>query len=118
MLWAAARDAAVIPRPLHKAPDWRWIDYLCPLVRDQRGTRDWNRSSREDSGSVHERTKVSFNVSAKIRPSSRPIFQPDAISLAAEGAEMTTLLSHFLPLLLIGLVTLSGAAWLFRRRLT
>ena len=31
---------------------------------------------------------------------------------------MTTLLSHFLPLLMIGLVTLSGAAWLFRRRLT
>jgi ABC-2 type transport system permease protein len=35
-----------------------------------------------------------------------------------EGAGFTNLLSDFLPLLVIGLVTLSGAAWLFRRRLT
>jgi ABC-2 type transport system permease protein len=35
-----------------------------------------------------------------------------------EGAGIATLVSDFLPLLIIGLVTLSGAAWLFRRRLT
>ena len=35
-----------------------------------------------------------------------------------EGAGFTNLFSDFLPLLVIGLVTLSGAAWLFRRRLT
>jgi ABC-2 type transport system permease protein len=35
-----------------------------------------------------------------------------------EGAGFTNLFSDFLPLLMIGLVTLSGAAWLFRRRLT
>ena len=35
-----------------------------------------------------------------------------------EEAGFTQLLSDFLPLAVIGLVTLSGAAWLFRRRLT
>ena len=35
-----------------------------------------------------------------------------------EGAGFAQLLSDFLPLTVIGLVTLSGAAWLFRRRLT
>jgi ABC-2 type transport system permease protein len=35
-----------------------------------------------------------------------------------EGAGFTQLLPDFLPLAVIGLVTLSGAAWLFRRRLT
>jgi len=35
-----------------------------------------------------------------------------------EGAGFAQLLSDFLPLAIIGLVTLSGAAWLFRRRLT
>jgi ABC-2 type transport system permease protein len=35
-----------------------------------------------------------------------------------EGAGFAQLLSDFLPLAVIGLVTLSGAAWLFRRRLT
>jgi ABC-2 type transport system permease protein len=35
-----------------------------------------------------------------------------------EGAGFVTLVPDFLPLIVIGLVTLSGAAWLFRRRLT
>lgn len=35
-----------------------------------------------------------------------------------EDAGFTQLLSDFLPLAVIGLLTLSGAAWLFRRRLT
>jgi ABC-2 type transport system permease protein len=35
-----------------------------------------------------------------------------------EDAGFVQLLSDFLPLSVIGLVTLSGAAWLFRRRLT
>jgi len=35
-----------------------------------------------------------------------------------EGAGFAQLASDFLPLTIIGLVTLSGAAWLFRRRLT
>jgi len=35
-----------------------------------------------------------------------------------EDAGFTSLISDFVPLILIGLVTLSGAAWLFRRRLT
>jgi ABC-2 type transport system permease protein len=35
-----------------------------------------------------------------------------------EGAGMVTLVPDFIPLIIIGLVTLSGAAWLFRRRLT
>jgi ABC-2 type transport system permease protein len=35
-----------------------------------------------------------------------------------EGAGFATLLPDFLPLLVIGLLTLSGAAWLFRRRLS
>jgi ABC-2 type transport system permease protein len=35
-----------------------------------------------------------------------------------EGAGFAQLLSDFLPLAAIGLVTLSVAAWLFRRRLT
>jgi ABC-2 type transport system permease protein len=35
-----------------------------------------------------------------------------------EGAGFTQLIPDFLPLAVIGLVTLSGAAWLFRRRLT
>jgi ABC-2 type transport system permease protein len=35
-----------------------------------------------------------------------------------EGAGLRTLLPDFLPLLIIGLFTLSGAAWLFRRRLS
>jgi ABC-2 type transport system permease protein len=35
-----------------------------------------------------------------------------------EGEGFANLLSDFFPLLVIGLVTLSGAAWLFRRRLT
>jgi ABC-2 type transport system permease protein len=35
-----------------------------------------------------------------------------------ESAGFTNLFFDFLPLLVIGLVTLSGAAWLFRRRLT
>ena len=34
-----------------------------------------------------------------------------------EGAGFVTLVPDFLPLIVIGLVTLSGAAWLFRRRL-
>jgi ABC-2 type transport system permease protein len=34
-----------------------------------------------------------------------------------EGAGFVTLVPDFLPLIIIGLVTLSGAAWLFRRRL-
>jgi len=34
-----------------------------------------------------------------------------------EGAGFVTLLPDFMPLLIIGLLTLSGAAWLFRRRL-
>ena len=35
-----------------------------------------------------------------------------------EGAGVTNLFSDFFPLLVIALITLSGAAWLFRRRLT
>jgi len=35
-----------------------------------------------------------------------------------EGAGFTQLRADFLPLAVIGLLTLSGAAWLFRRRLT
>jgi ABC-2 type transport system permease protein len=35
-----------------------------------------------------------------------------------EGAGFVTLVPDFVPLIVIGLVTLSGAAWLFRRRLT
>jgi ABC-2 type transport system permease protein len=35
-----------------------------------------------------------------------------------EGAGFVTLVPDFLPLIVIGLVTLSGSAWLFRRRLT
>jgi ABC-2 type transport system permease protein len=35
-----------------------------------------------------------------------------------EGAGFGTLMPDFVPLLVIGLVTLWGAAWLFRRRLT
>jgi ABC-2 type transport system permease protein len=35
-----------------------------------------------------------------------------------EGAGFVTLVPDFLPLIVIGLVTLSGAAWLFRRRLS
>jgi ABC-2 type transport system permease protein len=35
-----------------------------------------------------------------------------------EGAGFVTLIPDFMPLIIIGLVTLSGAAWLFRRRLT
>jgi ABC-2 type transport system permease protein len=35
-----------------------------------------------------------------------------------EGAGFTSLIADFFPLIVIGLVTLSGAAWLFRRRLT
>jgi ABC-2 type transport system permease protein len=35
-----------------------------------------------------------------------------------EGAGFLTLVPDFAPLAIIGLVTLSGAAWLFRRRLT
>jgi ABC-2 type transport system permease protein len=35
-----------------------------------------------------------------------------------EGAGFVNLLSDFIPLVAIGLVTLSGAAWLFRRRLS
>lgn len=35
-----------------------------------------------------------------------------------EGAGFVTLIPDFVPLALIGLVTLTGAAWLFRRRLT
>jgi ABC-2 type transport system permease protein len=35
-----------------------------------------------------------------------------------EDAGFVQLLPDFLPLAIIGLVTLSGAAWLFRRRLT
>jgi ABC-2 type transport system permease protein len=35
-----------------------------------------------------------------------------------EGAGFATLVSDFIPLIVIGLLTLSGAAWLFRRRLT
>jgi ABC-2 type transport system permease protein len=34
-----------------------------------------------------------------------------------EGAGFVTLIPDFVPLVIIGLVTLSGAAWLFRRRL-
>lgn len=34
-----------------------------------------------------------------------------------ESAGFVTLLPDFVPLVIIGLVTLSGAAWLFRRRL-
>jgi hypothetical protein len=34
-----------------------------------------------------------------------------------EGAGFANLFADFLPLFIIGLVTLSGAAWLFRRRL-
>jgi len=34
-----------------------------------------------------------------------------------EGAAFENLFADFLPLLVIGVVTLSGAAWLFRRRL-
>jgi ABC-2 type transport system permease protein len=34
-----------------------------------------------------------------------------------EGAGFLTLVPDFVPLLIIGLLTLSGAAWLFRRRL-
>jgi len=35
-----------------------------------------------------------------------------------EGAGFITLVPDFVPLIIIGLITLSGAAWLFRRRLT
>jgi ABC-2 type transport system permease protein len=35
-----------------------------------------------------------------------------------EGAGFDNLLSDFIPLFAIGLLTLSGAAWLFRKRLT
>jgi ABC-2 type transport system permease protein len=35
-----------------------------------------------------------------------------------EGAGFATLVPDFIPLIVIGLLTLSGAAWLFRRRLT
>jgi ABC-2 type transport system permease protein len=35
-----------------------------------------------------------------------------------EGAGFVTLLPDFVPLVILGLVTLTGAAWLFRRRLT
>jgi ABC-2 type transport system permease protein len=35
-----------------------------------------------------------------------------------DGAGFVNLVSDLIPLLIIGLVTLSGAAWLFRRRLT
>jgi ABC-2 type transport system permease protein len=35
-----------------------------------------------------------------------------------EDAGFAQLISDFLPLTIIGLVTLSGAAWLFSRRLT
>jgi ABC-2 type transport system permease protein len=35
-----------------------------------------------------------------------------------EGAGFATLIPDFMPLIMIGLFTLSGAAWLFRRRLT
>jgi ABC-2 type transport system permease protein len=35
-----------------------------------------------------------------------------------EGAGFANLLPDFIPLVAIGLVTLSGAAWLFRRRLS
>ena len=35
-----------------------------------------------------------------------------------EGADFTTLVPDFIPLFLIGIVTLAIAAWLFRRRLT
>ncbi|MGO9445221.1 MAG: ABC transporter permease [Thiobacillaceae bacterium] len=35
-----------------------------------------------------------------------------------EGASFTTLVPDFVPLAIIGMVTLSGAAWLFRKRLT
>jgi ABC-2 type transport system permease protein len=35
-----------------------------------------------------------------------------------EGAGIVTLVPDFMPLLIIGLATLAGAAWLFRRRLT
>jgi ABC-2 type transport system permease protein len=35
-----------------------------------------------------------------------------------EGAGFATLIPDFVPLIIIGLVTLSGAAWLFKRRLT
>jgi ABC-2 type transport system permease protein len=35
-----------------------------------------------------------------------------------EGADLVTLVPDFVPLMFIGLVTLTGAAWLFRRRLT
>jgi len=34
-----------------------------------------------------------------------------------EGAGFGSLLADFFPLAVIGLITLSGAAWLFRRRL-
>jgi ABC-2 type transport system permease protein len=35
-----------------------------------------------------------------------------------EGAGFTTLMPDFVPLIIIGIVTLSGSAWLFRRRLS
>jgi ABC-2 type transport system permease protein len=35
-----------------------------------------------------------------------------------EGAGFKTLVPDFVPLVIVGAVTLSGAAWLFRRRLT
>jgi pyoluteorin transport system permease protein len=35
-----------------------------------------------------------------------------------EGAGFTTLVPDFVPLIIIGIVTLSGSAWLFRRRLS
>jgi ABC-2 type transport system permease protein len=35
-----------------------------------------------------------------------------------EGAGFVNLLPDFIPLVAIGLLTLSGAAWLFRRRLS
>jgi ABC-2 type transport system permease protein len=35
-----------------------------------------------------------------------------------EGAGFANLVGDFLPLLIIGVVTLAGAAWLFRRRLS
>jgi ABC-2 type transport system permease protein len=35
-----------------------------------------------------------------------------------EGAGFIVLLPDFVPLVIIGMVTLTGAAWLFRRRLT
>lgn len=35
-----------------------------------------------------------------------------------KGASFATLIPDFIPLVIIGLVTLADAAWLFRRRLT